>query len=75
MSDIHKHFASRATTDEFSLDMLICACFEFPVRFNESKLRKIILDYFKMQPDWWIELTENELLVSVREIIAKYKES
>ena len=37
---------------EFSLDMLICNCFEFPVYFNESKLKKIIMEYFKMESNW-----------------------
>ena len=60
---------------EFSLDMLICNCFEFPVYFNESKLKKIIMEYFKMEANWFIELTLHELITSTKEIVAKYRES
>lgn len=69
------YFETRAITDEFTLDMLICACFEFPAYFNEPKLKKIIMEYFKMEADWLIELTHEELVTSIKEIVEKYKES
>lgn len=73
MSRIHRFFETRMTVDEFCWEMLMCNCLGINGNLDRTRLKKEILEYFKMEESTLVELTEKELRECTQEIVSRMK--